>query len=100
MAAERSLPIEFPYKQSTTINSVITLPAGYVVEETPKPILLTFDGITVRIVCSVKNNQLNTQLKFNLSKTFYTPSDYQDIKALFDRFTECNKNIVTIKKAE
>lgn len=98
-AAERNLPIEFPYNQSETINSVITLPDGYVVEEMPKPIMLKFDGITVRIACNANGNQLQTQLKFNLSKTFYDQTEYQDIKALFDRLTECNNNIITIKKA-
>ena len=99
-AAERTLPVEFPYKQSVTINSVISLPKGYAVEEMPKPIMLKLDGITVRIGSTISENQLNTQLKFNLSKTFYTQTDYQDLKALFDRLTECNKNIITIKKAE
>ena len=99
-AAERTLPVEFPYKQQITINSVITLPAGYAVEEMPKPIMLKFDGINVRIGSTISENQLNTQLKFTLSKTFYTQTEYQDLKSLFDRLTECNKNIITIKKAE
>jgi hypothetical protein len=99
-AAERTLPVEFPYKQQITINSVITLPEGYAVEEMPKPIMLKFDGINVRIGSTISENQLNTQLKFTLSKTFYTQTEYQDLKSLFDRLTECNKNIITIKKAE
>lgn len=33
-SAERRLPVEFPYKQSETINTVITLPNGYTVEHT------------------------------------------------------------------
>jgi hypothetical protein len=98
-AAERSLPIEFPYKQSETINVYIKLPEGYTVEDMPKPTVLRFDGINVRITCSLNGDMLGTQFKFNIDKTFYTAAEYQEIKAFFDHLTECNKNIITIKKA-
>ena len=42
---------------------------------------------------------LGTQFKFNIDKTFYTAAEYQEIKAFFDHLTECNKSIITIKKA-
>ena len=98
-AAERSLPIEFPYKQSEIINTTIILPEGYTVEEVPKPTMLKFDGISVRIASILNGNQLCTQFKYNIEKTFFTAADYQELKAFFDRLTECNKIIVTIKKA-
>ena len=98
-AAERSLPIEFPYKQSEIINTTIILPEGYAVEEVPKPTMLKFDGISVRIASILNGNQLCTQFKYNIEKTFFTAADYQELKAFFDRLTECNKIIVTIKKA-
>lgn len=98
-AAERSLPIEFPYKQSEIINTTIILPEGYAVEEVPKPTMLKFDGISVRIASILNGNQLCTQFKYNIEKTFFTAAEYQELKAFFDRLTECNKIIVTIKKA-
>ena len=97
--AERSLPIEFPYKQSETINAYIKLPEGYTLEETPKPTILKFDGINVRITYNLNGDLLGAQFKLNIDKTFYTASEYQDIKAFFDHLTECNKSIITIKKA-
>lgn len=98
--AERSLPIEFPYKQSETLSAVISLPEGYTVEEMPKPTILKFDGINVRIVSMINNNQLSTQFKLNITRTFFTVAEYQELKAFFDHLTECNKNIITIKKSE
>ena len=96
----RELPVEFPYKQSETINTVITLPNGYTVEDIPKPIALKFDGINVRIVSNLNGNQLSTQFKLNIDKILFPATEYKDLKAFFDRLTECNKSIITIKKSE
>ena len=99
-AAERHLPIEFPFKQAETINAVINLPEGYVVEEMPKPVILKYDGMTVRIGCSIEGSQLTTQYLFKINKTFFAATEYQDIKAFLDKLTECGKRIITIKKAQ
>ena len=99
-AAERSLPIEFPYKQSETISVNIKLPEGYALEEMPKPTIMKFDGINVRIASSINDNHISTMFKFNIEKTFYTPAEYQELKAFFDHLAECNNSIITIKKSE
>ena len=97
-AAERMLPIEFPYKQSEMQNVMITLPKGYVVEEVPKPIVIKLDGATARIAYSVLDNMLNIQYMMNIDKTFFAATEYQDLKAFFDRVVESNKQIITLKK--
>ena len=97
-AAERMLPIEFPYKQSEMQNVMITLPKGYVVEEVPKPIVIKLDGATARIAYSVLDNMLNIQYMMNIDKTFFASTEYQDLKAFFDRVVESNKQIITLKK--
>ena len=97
-AAERMLPIEFPYKQSEMQNVMITLPKGYVVEEVPKPIVIKLDGATARISYSVLDNMLNIQYMMNLDKNFFASTEYQDLKAFFDRVVESNKQIITLKK--
>ena len=99
-AAERILPIEFPYKQAEMQNVMITLPEGYVVEEAPKPIIIKLDGATARIVCNVNGSMVNMQYVMNIDKTFFASTQYQDLKAFFDRVVESNKNILTIKKAQ
>jgi hypothetical protein len=97
-AAERTLPIEFPYKQSETMNVVITLPEGYEVEETPKPLVLKCDGITARVVSMVDGNTISTQYKMNLDKSFFLATDYQHLKEFFDYLAERCKSMITIKK--
>ena len=97
-AAERTLPMEFPYKQSEMISVVINLPEGYAVEETPKPLVLKFEGITARVISSVNGNTISTQYKLNIDKTFFPTTDYQSMKEFFDHLTECCKGIITIKK--
>lgn len=99
-AAERMLPIEFPYKQTEIQNTVITLPEGYVVEESPKPIIIKLDGATARLVCTVNGNMINMQYQMNISQTFFGSDRYQDLKSFFDKVAESTKNILTIKKAQ
>ena len=95
----RELPVEFPYKQAETMNTMITLPEGYQVEEAPKPIILKADGLTVRIMGTVSDdNVVQMQYKMNLSKLFYSNAEYQDLKAFFDQVVEHNKNMLVIKK--
>ena len=99
-AAERILPIEFPYKQTENQNVTIMLPEGYVVDEVPKPIVIKLDGATARIACSVDGNIVNTQYMMKIDKTFFASTSYQDMKAFFDQVVESNKHILTIKKAQ
>ena len=98
--AERILPIEFPYKQTEIQNTIITLPEGYVVEESPKPIIIKLDGATARLVCTVNGNMINMQYQMNISQTFFGPDRYQDLKSFFDKVAESTKNIITIKKTQ
>lgn len=97
-AAERNLPIEFPYKQLEAQNVIIMLPEGYVVEEVPKPIIIKFDGATARIACSVNGNTVSIQYKMNLDKTFFASTQYKDLKSFFDKLVESNNQIITLKK--
>lgn len=97
-AAERRLPIEFPFKQTESVNVVISLPEGYGVEDMPKPVVLKYDGMTVRIGTRVSDGILTTQFLFRIDKTFFPVETYQDVKAFLDKLAECCKSMVTIKK--
>lgn len=99
-ADTRTLPIEFPYKQVEVQNVIITLPEGYMVEETPKPLLIRLDGATARIVCSVQEGHINVQYQMTINKTFFGAESYQDLKMFFDKVVESNKVILTVKKAQ
>lgn len=97
---ERTLPIEFHYRQSEMLNVILTLPEGYSVEEIPKPIVMKLEGATARIVCNLNNGQLTMQYRLTLDKTFYPYTEYQDLKEFFDNLAERCKDIITIKKSE
>ena len=97
-AETRNLPVELPYKQRETTNVVLTLPDGWQIEETLKPIVLKFDGITASIISRQNNNQLSVVYKLDIQRTFFTPQQYQDLKAFMEKLVESCKNIITIKK--
>ena len=93
----RDLPIEFPFKQRETLNIMLTLPDGWQVEDMPKPIVLKFDGITVRIVGSQNNNVLTMRYRMDIDTTFYRQDQYQDLKSFLDKVVESCKNMITLK---
>ena len=76
----------------------LTLPDGWQIEETLKPIVLKFDGITASIISRQNNNQLSVVYKLDIQRTFFTPQQYQDLKAFMEKLVESCKNIITIKK--
>ena len=94
----RELPVEFPYSQHEQINVQLTLPEGWQVEELPKPITLKLEGLTARVLCVQNGQILTTRYHLDITQTFYSQQQYPDLKALFDKLVEINKNIVTLKK--
>ena len=94
----RNLPVELPFKQQKTINVVLNLPEGWKLEETAKPIVLKFDGITATIRCSQNGCQLSVLYKLNINRTLFTQQQYQDLKAFMEKLVENSKNIVTLTK--
>ena len=94
----RNLPVELPYRQRETVNVMLTLPDGWQIEETPKPIVLKFDGITARIMSSQNGNQLSVAYKLDIQRTFFTQQQYQDLKAFLERLVESCKSMITLKK--
>ena len=94
----RNLPVELPYRQRETVNVMLTLPDGWQIEETPKPIVLKFDGITARIMSSQNGNQLSVAYKLDIQRTFFTQQQYKDLKAFLERLVESCKSMITLKK--
>ena len=90
--------MELPYKQLETINVVMNLPEGWKLEETVKPIVLKFDGLSATIICSQKGYQLSVLYKLNINRTFFTQQQYQDLKAFMEKLVESCKNIITLTK--
>lgn len=97
-ADTRNLPVEFPYAQREALNVMLRIPDGWQVEEVPQPIILQLDGITARIGVRYKDNMLQTQYKLDISRTFFTQQQYQDLKNFLDRLVESCKQIITLKK--
>lgn len=96
---ERNLPVEFPCKGTEVINVIINIPEGYTVDESPKPIVLKMEGISARVMGTVKDGRINMLYQLNISKTFFPQSEYKDLKDFFNRLVESTKSIITIKKA-
>ena len=97
---ERKLPVEFAYPYELHLNSVITIPANYEVEEMPKSISF---GMNDRgVSCNYTVNQSDDQLVMNyvirFKKVIYPTVSYPDLKAFWEFLVQKNTEQVVLKK--
>lgn len=82
---ERQYPVDFAYNQHRYLISQITLPANFVVEEIPDPIVIRLPdkSASVRIQHQVSQNKLTTIYKFSIDKPVFMPDEYGFLKQLY-----------------
>lgn len=101
LEAERTLPVELPYKQMFNMNIRITLPDGWELEEGIKSQKITTadSSISGQMLCEAgEDNSLNIQYRFRLSKIVYSPAMYPTLKQLFELFASHSKEMLVVKK--
>jgi len=98
--SERKLPVEFDYPYSIQINSHITIPDGYLVEETPSAQRFLLDEDKGRCVYMVKqtDNVLQLAYLFELRQTIFPVQAYQAIKDFFSLVATKNAEVIVLKK--
>ncbi|TAJ14731.1 hypothetical protein DMA11_04135 [Marinilabiliaceae bacterium JC017] len=82
---ERKYPVDFAYNRNRYLISQISLPANFVVEEIPAPIVMRLPdkSASVRIQHQVSHNTLTTIYKFNIDKPVFMPDEYSFLKQLY-----------------
>ena len=98
---QRTLPVEFPHKSIEAINSIVTLPEGYVVEELPQRLIMKSEDGALRCLISseVKGRDLVSQCQIHIDKTLFTPSEYPVVKSFLDAVYKRLQDLIIIKKA-
>jgi hypothetical protein len=98
---QRTLPVEFPHKSIEAINSIVTLPEGYVVEELPQRLIMKSEDGALRCLISseVKGRDLVSQCQIHIDKTLFTPSEYPVVKSFLDAVYKRLQDLIVIKKA-
>ena len=100
-AGERLMPVEFPREELQQITVNITLPEGYVLEDSSKPISATTPdkGINGRYSVTSYGGKAQVQYMFNINKVSHPNTNYEALRDIFSMFAEYAKTpIVVVKK--
>ena len=98
--AERTHPIELPYKEDYLLSVSLQIPEGYKVEELPKPMSIkTEDGQGFCKYNITSNGRLiSINYTFGINKLLYLPNEYKSIKVFWEAIAEKNNEMLVIKK--
>lgn len=98
---ERKYPVEFDNPASYTMQGVLRLPEGYVVEELPRAARFNaFDGdITCFYMAQATNGVIQFNMRFNQKRLIFLPEEYADLQAFYGAVVNmCNGRIVLRKQ--
>lgn len=99
--AERLYPVDFGTTIDETFTATYTLPAGFQVEELPKPVAMTLPdngGRFVYQVASVNGNQLQVVSRISLRRTMYFATDYPTLREFFSQIVAKHAEQVVLKR--
>ena len=99
---QRLLPVDFPYATVENLNTVVTLPDGYVVEELPQPLVIkNDDGALSCVIASVVDGSiLSSRCQIQINKIFFTPDEYPVVKNFLEDICKRLQDVIIIKKAK
>lgn len=98
---ERKYPVEFDNPTSYTMQGVLRLPEGYVVEELPRAARFNaFDGdITCFYMAQATNGVIQFNMRFSQKRLIFLPEEYADLQAFYGAVVDmCNSRIVLRKQ--
>lgn len=97
---ERKLPVDFPYPESITYSFSLEIPEGYVVEELPEKVGLTFPSLEGRIQFATQQvgNIVSVLYRASLGKMLVLPEEYADIRLFWETAIGVEKSTIVLKK--
>ena len=97
---ERKLPVDFPYPESITYSFSLEIPEGYVVEELPEKVGLTFPSLEGRIQFATQQvgNIVSVLYRASLGKMLVLPEEYTDLRLFWETAIGVEKSTIVLKK--
>jgi len=102
-APSRDFPVNLPFSFREEQYLQLDLPPNYRVKEIPEPVdfSLPNDGGKLKFfVLEKQERQLQMILELQLNQLQFSPEEYPEIKALFDRFIEKQESRILLQKKE
>ncbi len=96
----RKFPVDFGTASERTFVGSYTVPAGYVVEEMPKNIIVDLPekGGRFTFMTSQMGNVIQVTSKISLRKTLYLPAEYAHLKEFFHQIVSKHAEQIVLKK--
>ena len=98
----RILPVDLPYQENHNISIIFTIPDGWEVEETPKPIALITEnnGLALKVLSQVNEKTINVSCRLTNNRLLYAPEEYVGVKMFFDDMQKHSKDMIVIRKKQ
>ena len=102
--ADRQFPVDFAHLSDEIYNFSLKVPAGYVVEELPKPVKLAWEdgSINFQYVVAPANAEgvVKITSKLSIKKPVFMASEYTDLKKTFDDIVAKHAEQIVLKKVK
>ncbi|MBN8685884.1 MAG: DUF3857 domain-containing protein [Chitinophagales bacterium] len=100
-AAERSYPVEMPYGFDETYTLQMEVPAGYVVDELPKPMVVKMNEagegfFEYRI--SQSGSGISFRSRVRLARAYFQPDEYEMLREFFNLIVKKQAEQIVFKK--
>ena len=101
-AEKRKMPVEFASTGTNRVVVNITLPEGYTLQGEPRntTIISTDKGLEGRYQTSVGAEKVMLSCQFSVNKVTHSEKSYDDLRQIFDLFSQYNTEPLTFKKAQ
>jgi hypothetical protein len=98
---ERKYPVDYTTTRSTFYTVNITLPEGYVVDETPLPIRIGLPEKSATVLYNVSaiGNRISIMFKLDINKPVFLVDEYQLLKEFYSQIIEKHAEPIIIKKS-
>lgn len=101
-AIKRTLPVEFPYKKEWLSVVIITPPHGFVADELPKPVVISYNDkdISYRKLYSedTQTHAVTITTRVHQEQANYTVESYPTIQQFFEKLLRDQNAMVAFKK--
>jgi transglutaminase-like putative cysteine protease len=97
---KREYPVSYPAPIKEITSFSITIPEGYVVEETPQPVAIALPENAGKFIFSVSSNGriMNIASQFMLNKTEFLPEEYPILRQFYAQIVAKQSEQVVLKK--
>lgn len=99
-SARRFYPVEIPYVLDEIYNLNMEVPAGYVVDEMPKPTRMSLNNgdAFFEYVISESNGRIMLRSRLKINRTYFAPGDYEDLRGFFDLVVKKHAENIVFKR--